>query len=266
MRCTGSRLILHFVLAVVLCTPLIGQIPKFSSRTLDGESISDSSLSGRVVLVQFWTTWCPWCRQDQPFVDDLENRFADKGLVVLAVNVGESEDIVRANLAARPRSCHVVLNSTVNLASRLGARGYPTYVVLDANGRVIARASGSRDESWFLQAFAKAGLPTRGSNSTVTRSQGPRDKSGPLMISIPSGPASAPPKPRAKTIFIFATGEKLESDEYTIDSTAVSVTTNGKKRTIPLTDLDMTATKAANKQRGITLAIPDTPNQLVLSF
>jgi thiol-disulfide isomerase/thioredoxin len=251
---------------VVLCSPLLASIPPFSARSLDGEFVTNDSLRGRVVLVQFWTTWCPWCRRDQPMVDDLESRYADKGLVVLAVNVGESEEVVRNYLSARPRSCHVLLNSSVNLASRLGARGFPTYVVLDSSGSVVARASGSQEESWFLNALSKAGLSARRSSTIIARSNGPRDRNSPMMISVPSGPTPVAAKPRQKTVFLLASGERLESDNYTIDSTAITVTIEARKRTIALAELNKDATKAANKERGITLAIPDTPNQIVLSF
>ena len=119
--------VLYLALALaVICAPLRAGIPPFSARTLDGDFISDDSLRGSVVLLQFWTTWCPVCRRDQPAVNELVRRYSDRGLTVLAIDVGEPENVVRAYLAANPRSCPVVLNSTVNLASKYGIRGYPT--------------------------------------------------------------------------------------------------------------------------------------------
>src|ERR1700748_3386411 len=79
--------------------------PQFSVQALDGGSITPGSLSGNVVLLQFWATWCPYCRNEQPAVDKVERAFASKGLIVLAVDVGESAEAVRAYLQRNPRSC-----------------------------------------------------------------------------------------------------------------------------------------------------------------
>ena len=72
--------------------------PNFTATTLDGEKFTNDSLKGRVVLLQFWATWCKYCRRDQPAVDAMVHEFADKGLVVLAVNVGETKKKVKQYL------------------------------------------------------------------------------------------------------------------------------------------------------------------------
>jgi thiol-disulfide isomerase/thioredoxin len=259
--------VLHLAITLaLLCVPLSAAIPQFSARTLDGDFISDDSLRGRVVLLQFWTTWCPVCRRDQSAVNDLVRRYSDRGLTVLAIDVGEPENVVRAYLAANPRSCQVVLNSTVNLASKYGIRGYPTYIALDAQGKVVGTQSGSGGEASLLRLLARTGL-TSGAGMAKTEARSRRSEDGPLMISIPSGPsATTPSRPRSKTIFILANGERLESDEYTIDSSGILATADGKKRNIALSALNVNATKAANKERGIELTIPEGHSEIVLSF
>jgi thiol-disulfide isomerase/thioredoxin len=251
---------------VVICSPLAAAIPRFSGHTLDGESISNDSLQGRVVLLQFWTTWCGYCRRDQPIIEELERRFADKGLIILAVNVGEPEEKVRAYLSASPRSCRVVLNSEVDLVSKFGARGFPYYVVLDAQGRVAGKMAGSGGEAALLDMLARAGMTSGTKTSGSDRVRTLRASGGPMIIDVPSGLSTAPLKPRAKTVFVLANGERVESDEYTIDSNGIVVTTDGKKRTIALTELNTIATKAANKERGIDLMIPANRGEIVLSF
>src|SRR4051794_6556463 len=72
---------------------------KFKARTLDGENFSTESVQGKVVLVQFWATWCPYCRNDAPAVDAIFHEFQDKGLVVLAVDVAEAKKTVTKFLA-----------------------------------------------------------------------------------------------------------------------------------------------------------------------
>ena len=256
---------LVFVL-VVLCATVRADLPQFSAHTLDGESISANSLRGRPVLVQFWATWCGYCRRDQPIVDDLESRFAEQGLVVLAVNVGQPEAVVRAYLAQSPRSSHVVMDSEVRLGSRIGGGGFPRYVLFNAEGKIVGSRIGSQTESEFLGLLARAGLSPSRSGSAGSARVATARGNGPTMISVPSGPIAAPAKPRQKAVFVLTNGDRLESDEYTIDSNEVSITIGNNKRIIALSALNVEATKAANKERGIAITIPANRGEIVLSF
>src|ERR1700728_7035 len=58
--------------------------PRFHAKTLAGEQFTNESTKGKVVLLQFWTTWCPYCKGEEGVVNDLTTEFADKGLVVIA--------------------------------------------------------------------------------------------------------------------------------------------------------------------------------------
>src|SRR5438046_611973 len=63
--------------------------PRFHAKTLEGEQFTNQSVKGKVVLFQFWTTWCPYCKSEESLVNDVTAEFADKGLIVLAVDVAE---------------------------------------------------------------------------------------------------------------------------------------------------------------------------------
>ncbi len=65
--------------------------PRFHAKTLEGEQFNNESTKGKVVLFQFWTTWCPYCKGEESLVNDITKEFADKGLIVLAVDVAESK-------------------------------------------------------------------------------------------------------------------------------------------------------------------------------
>src|SRR6266852_8267000 len=69
--------------------------PRFNATTTDGEKFSNVSIKGKVVLLEFWTTWCSFCAVEAPFVDKINREFAGKDLIVLAVNVGESKKTVK---------------------------------------------------------------------------------------------------------------------------------------------------------------------------
>jgi thiol-disulfide isomerase/thioredoxin len=115
--------------------------PVFRAQTITGEPITASVVNGNPVLVQFWTTWCPVCRGDQPAVDKITQEYADR-LLVLAVDVGETRKVVEGYLSKSPRSCRVVMAEDTNLTGLRRATGYPHYVLLDRNGQVVATHTG----------------------------------------------------------------------------------------------------------------------------
>ena len=132
--------------------------PRFHAKTLTGETFTNESAKGKVVLLQFWTTWCPYCRGEQTLVDDIDHEFADKGLVVLAIDVGESKKTVRKYLADHPRSCRIVLNDDTNLAAMYAANVYPIYVVIDRDGDVAGTQRGASGERGLRHLLRRAVL------------------------------------------------------------------------------------------------------------
>jgi len=89
---------------------------------MTGEIFTNASVKGKVVLLEFWATWCPYCRNEESMLDDFDHGYASKGLIVLAVDVGESKKTVRKYLAEHPRSCRIVLMEDKNLAAMYQAK------------------------------------------------------------------------------------------------------------------------------------------------
>jgi thiol-disulfide isomerase/thioredoxin len=132
--------------------------PNFWAKTLDGERYTNASVQGKVVLVQFWTTWCPNCRRDEPAVESINEEFKDKGLVVLSVDVGEAKKKVMKYLADSPRSCKMVLMEDTNLAAMFAANAFPVYVLIDRDGNIAGRQNGAGGEDMLRRLLAKAGI------------------------------------------------------------------------------------------------------------
>jgi thiol-disulfide isomerase/thioredoxin len=132
--------------------------PRFTAKTLDGEKFTNESIKGKVTLLQFWTTWCPYCRREQAFIDQINHDFADKGLVVLAVDVGESKKKVKKYLEEKPRSCRIVLTEDTNLAAMYAATSYPIYVVIDREGNIAGIQRGAAGEEALRNLLGRAGL------------------------------------------------------------------------------------------------------------
>lgn len=132
--------------------------PRFTAKTLDGEKFDNESVKGKVVLLEFWATWCPYCRREQPIVDDLTSEFKDKGLIVLAIDVGESKKKVKKYLEDNPTQCRTVLTEDTNLAAMFAASSYPIYVLIDRDGNVAGTQRGAAGEGALRNLLRKAGL------------------------------------------------------------------------------------------------------------
>ncbi len=136
--------------------------PRFNARSLDGEKFDNQSIKGKVVLLEFWTTWCHFCEEEAPLVEKLSHEFSDRGLTVLAINVGESKKTVKKYLEAHPRTCRVVLTDDTNLAAMYQATVYPIYVVIDRDGNVAKTQRGAGGETALRRSLALAGLRSPG--------------------------------------------------------------------------------------------------------
>src|SRR3954454_2550467 len=99
--------------------------PRFHAKTLTGELFDNNSIKGKVVLLDFWTTWCKYCHQEEDIVDSLGEEFSEKGVLVLAINVAESKKTVKKYLDENPRTSKVVMTSDTNLAAMYQAVEYP---------------------------------------------------------------------------------------------------------------------------------------------
>ena len=132
--------------------------PRFNATTTGGEKFNNDSLKGKVVLLEFWTTWCSFCLKEAGFVDRINDAYANKGLVILAINVGESRKTVKKYLEQHPRSTRIVFMDETNLAAMFEAKSYPIYVVIDRDGNVAGEQRGAAGEGALRELLASGGL------------------------------------------------------------------------------------------------------------
>jgi peroxiredoxin len=111
-----------------------GQSPDFTLPDLSGQSVTLSKLRGNVVVVDFWATWCGPCKAELPSLQDLYVRYKARGLVVLAVDVGESASLVKTYVSGQNYTFTVLLDSTSEVARRYGVNGIPATFVVDTQG------------------------------------------------------------------------------------------------------------------------------------
>ena len=125
----------------VLNQPLVPQ--DFTLQLLAGGSAALSSYKGKVVILNFWATWCPPCRDEMPSMETLYRRFKDQGLEILAVNLGENTATVRQFIQNNRHTFPVLLDSNNRISAIYGVEAIPTSYILDREGRIIARIVGA---------------------------------------------------------------------------------------------------------------------------
>ena len=119
--------------------------PDFTLRSADGPNLRLQEQRGRVVLVNFWATWCAPCRQEMPHLNKLYAKYRGSGLVLLAVNIDDDARIA-TDLATKLGLKFPVLLDTDKTVSRLyDMSAMPSTVVIDREGRVRYLHRGYRD-------------------------------------------------------------------------------------------------------------------------
>jgi thiol-disulfide isomerase/thioredoxin len=121
--------------------------PPLAGAALDGKRVDLDDLAGRVVLVNFWATWCEPCRDEMPAIERLRAKLRDRPFDVLTVNYGESRQRVAEFLRREGVSLPVMLDPDKEAAAAWNAKGLPMTFVVDASGRVRYWVFGEKDWS-----------------------------------------------------------------------------------------------------------------------
>jgi len=108
--------------------------PELSQFGLVGELPRD--LKGKVVLVDFWASWCAPCKVSFPALNDLAARFGPRGLVVVGINVDESKSAMQEFLRGTPARFPVMHDAQQKLVQRVDVAAMPTSFLIDASGKV----------------------------------------------------------------------------------------------------------------------------------
>jgi cytochrome c biogenesis protein CcmG/thiol:disulfide interchange protein DsbE len=116
--------------------------PDFALPDVSGGSVRLSSLRGKVVLLNFWATWCPPCEAEMPLLEEAHQTWGERGLVVLAVNFDEPEDEVGAFRDRLGLSIPLLLDQGGAVQELYQVRGYPTSFLIDRDGIVRVRHVG----------------------------------------------------------------------------------------------------------------------------
>lgn len=121
--------------------------PALKLKDIEGRTHDLAQFKGKVVLINFWATWCPPCRREMPSMERLSQAFKGQPFVVLAVDVGEDPDTIEAftsQLDTTP-TFPILLDTRSRSMQAWKVAGLPTTFLVDKQGRVVASAIGGRE-------------------------------------------------------------------------------------------------------------------------
>ena len=147
----------HAAIALLNLRDKVNQQAGFVLTGLDGKEYSLASLHGKVVLVNFWATWCAPCRAEFPTLEKLSHEFEKEGLVVLAVS-DEDRQKVEEFIKQEGYTFAVLLDPKREVNSAFDVVGVPQSFIFDREGKIVAQISYMRTEEQFRELLKRAGL------------------------------------------------------------------------------------------------------------
>ena len=132
--------------------------PELNVTDMEGKPVDLSSLKGKTVLLDFWTTWCPPCRADAPSLDKLYRKYGGQDLMIVGVSVNEERSIVEKFLKDHPHTFPIVLTTENEMPRPYQIGVLPTYLVIGPDGTVGSAVEGDQGFAELRKLLKKAGM------------------------------------------------------------------------------------------------------------
>jgi peroxiredoxin len=129
----------------------------FTLQELNGKTWTLKEQSGKVIVLNFWATWCPPCRKEMPDLETLYQQFKDQGLLILAIS-DEDAGKVKPFIAQQKVTYPILLDPGRKVNELFQIEGIPKTFVYDRNGKLVAQSIDMRTRRQFLEMLAQAGL------------------------------------------------------------------------------------------------------------
>lgn len=133
------------------------QAADFTLKTVDGSPVHLADLKGRVILLDFWATWCPPCRHELPTIEAISRKYKDKNVLVFGIN---DEDVQTAKrfLEKSDPDLATLHDAQGKIHKLYGCYSIPTVLIIDPAGKVVAHFIGERPENELVAALKEAGM------------------------------------------------------------------------------------------------------------
>jgi thiol-disulfide isomerase/thioredoxin len=134
-----------FSIVGVIKVPSTKDPVRINLKDLNGNNISLSDFNGKIVFLNFWTTWCPTCRIEMPSMEKLHQKLKNKDFAMVTINLQESASQVKAFFKEFKLTFTALLDSNGEVGASFGIRAIPTTYIIDKTGRIIGLVNGPRE-------------------------------------------------------------------------------------------------------------------------
>ena len=131
-----------------------GVAPAFTLMDVNGRSVSLASLRGKVVILDFWATWCPPCKREIPDFIKLQSEYGSKGLQIVGIALDQPNK-VQAFVKDNGMNYPVLLGTDEVAANYGGVEAIPTTFIIDKNGKIVTKYEGFRSKETFESQIKK---------------------------------------------------------------------------------------------------------------
>ncbi|MBN1264104.1 MAG: TlpA family protein disulfide reductase [Anaerolineales bacterium] len=132
--------------------------PTFSLPDDMGEMVNLESFYGQPVLINFWASWCPPCRQEMAIFEDRYRQYSEDGLVILAVNTDDSEEVIREFKEVNQLSFHLLQDYQNQVIQQYAVTALPTSFFIDTEGNIVSRHVGLLTDDLMDDYLSKLGI------------------------------------------------------------------------------------------------------------
>jgi cytochrome c biogenesis protein CcmG/thiol:disulfide interchange protein DsbE len=168
MKNYKCRLLLAIGLALFLVCSLLAcakskeipHAPDFTLKSLNGETVSLSDFLGKPVMLTFWTTNCPACEFQAPYIQAFYNEWSNKDIAVLTINSGDSAARVQNYVTSHKLTYPVLLDQQTRVAQEYGVLGVPMTFLVDAEGVLQAYKPGPFQSQKAVESMLKSVFPS----------------------------------------------------------------------------------------------------------
>lgn len=127
--------------------------PDFSLKDVNGNVVTLSNYRGKVVLIDFWATWCPPCRMELPHFKKIHQKYADKNFVILGIAIDDDAKVKK--FVQKEKIPFTIAHGDRETAKAYNVRAFPTTFLLDTEGNVKYNWVGYKDQAVFEKAIDK---------------------------------------------------------------------------------------------------------------
>jgi peroxiredoxin len=119
--------------------------PDFTIEDMQGNTHSLADYRGKVLVVNFWATWCPPCVKEMPSLQRAREKLRNEDIAVLAINMGEQQQAIEDFIQKYPVDLPILLDKDVNVADAWSVKGLPTTYVVNPDGEIVYQVIGERE-------------------------------------------------------------------------------------------------------------------------